>query len=638
MAAYFLAFIWGISLLIPLVGWGTVLNRILFPRQLTDWGQRAAWGLAFSVAVGGVLNLLSCISRTTVLAYLGFGAGCWLVALLRGRPHSYAERRPSQAGGWRIYLICGAALLILMLVFYGGTVSVAKYDMPSSAWGAVRFNQSDDFQAYFNFPLKMLQVGSMGPDPFSSRRLESSLGGQAFLDTFVLSVLSVENLHLVNPGLGLLLIMGLLWGYFREQDASPGWSFAILLMLVWIDPPTINVASLYTGTAMFVSLFRTLSWKALPESSLAARTILIALSAAAICALKSNFIPACGIMLACSFLCYIAAHKLKRRAVGETAVTAILTLAFTLPWMISLYRSSGTALYPLLGRGFHQSAYKDSLCAYCWLTTSTVAQLLRKHLTDVPFVAFGVSALFYLKLLWRGSKGREAVLSLLSGAAVGHVIITIATGESFARYSFPFLLAGILVLVSELASTAHPADIGKLPAARLVAAGVVMFLVGASWDSSRILYSECLSSIQRGLSHVPLSSQREIASYQALQQSIPPGETILAKLDKPFLLDFKRNPVFLIDWAASSPPPGLPFSKGSEALAQYLRGLSIRYVTYSYGDEGTRRGLPTYFPWMKIQLLYSYDFEDNVDGLGKTRKHLYDDGQSFVLDLLQTER
>jgi len=132
-----------------------------------------------------------------------------------------------------------------------------------------------------------------------------------------------------------------------------------------------------------------------------------------------------------------------------------------------------------------------------------------------------------------------------------------------------------------------------------------------------------------------LVSKQDVEAYEILQQSIPPGEVLLEKLDKPFLLDFKRNTVFVLDWAAASPPPGMPYSRGSEALARYLSSQSIRYVAYSYGGEAERRKLPTYFPWFKIQLLYSYDFEDNMEGLGKTRRHIYDDGNSFVLDLLQ---
>jgi hypothetical protein len=638
-ASYFFAFSWGILIPVSLTGWGCVLNRLLFPKAQTDWGQRAAWGLALSVVVGGVLNLLSCISRTTILVYLGLGMVAWATDCLlrRSSPSKSASQLVADAHKNRkAELICAALVVLLVLIQYAGSISVARYDYPSSPAGPVRFNQADDFQAYFVFPQKMLQLGSMGRDPFSSRRLESSLGGQSFLDTFVLSVLSVQNLHIIDPGLGLLLIIGLLWGNFKERATSLAWSLALLFVFVWIDPPTVNVASLYTGTAMFLNLYRTLDWKALPSSHFLSRTFIVALIASVICSLKSNFIPSCGVLLVCSFLCYILGQHRRRVAIAEMATTAVLIIVLTLPWMISMYQSSGTLLYPLLGRGYHQSSYKDSLCSYCWITISTIMQLLLRHTTDVAFVTVGALGVLYLaSRRWR-INGREAVLSLLLGAAVGHVIVTLATGESYSRYSFPFLLAAILILITEAVSTPPQGERGrKLEGATLVAVAASAFLAGAYWDASRIFYVECLRSAADGLKHKSLVSDQEIQAYKTLQSSIPPGELLIEKLDKPFLLDFKRNTVLLVDWAAASLPPGLPFSKGSEALAGYLTGHSIRYVAYSYGGEAERRKLPTYFPYFRMQLLYSYDFEDNLEGLGRTRRHLYDDGNSFVLDLLQ---
>jgi hypothetical protein len=635
MTSYFLAFSWGILILLSLTGWGSILNWILFPKSETDWAQKAAWGMALSITFGGVLNLLSLISRATVLVYLGVGMAAWLIdsLVLRRRRSRHSTLQMSDFRRPKALLLVGGLVVLLSLIQYAGSVSVSHYDHPSGPAGTVRFNQADDFQGYFIFPEKMLQLGSMGRDPFSDRRLESSLGGQAFLDTFVLSVFSVQNLHIIDPGLGMLLIIGLMWGNFQEKGTSLGWSLGLLLTFLWIDPPTVNVASLYTGTALLLSLFRTLAWKALPSSHVVSRMLIIALSGAAICSLKSNFIPACVVLLACSFLCYVIGQNFRRTAVSELVGTAVLMLAFMLPWMISLYQSSGTFLYPLLGKGYHQSAYKDSLCAYCWLTPSKAIQVLAKHLTDEFSIALGALGAFYLVLRQRAIVGREAVLSLLIGAMFGHVVMILATGEFQSRYSFPFLLAGTLVLITEAASPEGTPQRNKW--APIVTVAAAVFVVGTCWHTSRTMYAECVLSAKEGLEHTSLVSEREMAEYQRLQGSIPPGDVLLARLEKPFLLDFKRNPVLVLDWASASPPPGLPFSRGSEPLARYLGSQSIRYVAYSYGGEAERRKLPPNFPSMEIYLRYSYDFEDNVERLGETRKHIYDDGRSFVLDLSQ---
>lgn len=246
------------------------------------------------------MNLLSRISRAAILIYLASGAALWIIDLIR-RPAPFKATYQALQGVWsQKALLAGGVLLVatLSLIRYGASVSIVKYDEPSGTPGLNRFSPVDDFPAYFVFPEKMLQAGSMGPDPFCARRLESSLGGQSFLDTFVLSMLSAQNLQIVDSGVGLLLIIGLLWGNFKESGTSLAWSLLLVLFFLSMgrEGPGLgggnNITSLYTGTTMFLSLSRTLGWKALAESSFPSRVFIIALIGSAICALKSSFIPA----------------------------------------------------------------------------------------------------------------------------------------------------------------------------------------------------------------------------------------------------------------------------------------------------------------------------------------------------------
>jgi hypothetical protein len=91
-----------------------------------------------------------------------------------------------------------------------------------------------------------------------------------------------------------------------------------------------------------------------------------------------------------------------------------------------------------------------------------------------------------------------------------------------------------------------------------------------------------VKNIKFGLTNPSLVSAKQKLQYAALQQSIPQGETVLTRLDAPFILDFKRNQLFLADWpGGASLPPGMPAFKGPEALANYLVSKSIRYIAYS---------------------------------------------------------
>jgi hypothetical protein len=74
MISYFLSFSWGIWIVISFIGWGTAINRLLFPQHRVDWGQRAAWGIAWSVIFGGLLNVTWTISQAAILIYICSGA------------------------------------------------------------------------------------------------------------------------------------------------------------------------------------------------------------------------------------------------------------------------------------------------------------------------------------------------------------------------------------------------------------------------------------------------------------------------------------------------------------------------------------------------------------------------------------
>lgn len=325
------------------------------------------------------------------------------------------------------------------------------------------------------------------------------------------------------------------------------------------------------------------------------------------------------------------------------SATAALVVAFTLPWMLSMRQSSGTLLYPLLGKGYHQSVYGNSLSPYSEVTPSSSAVLIVRHMTDPPsLVLVGLGLLYLLARRWRIS-GREPTLSLLAAAFLGKIALTLATGgNAVHRYSFPFVMPAVIVLLAELVScwqASEPAEVRSLCGAAFPAWAVAAFLLGFFWDGSRLMYLDCFRNIAQGLKNVPLVSGSEIDAYEKLQQSVPRGETFLARLDKPFLLDFRRNTVFLMDQPGeASPPPGMPLFHGPEPLASYLT-KSIRYVAYSYGDEA---GFTRYFSyrlspynnlWDRTHAQHTFDVQDNLAELGKTRRRIFDDGKNFVLDL-----
>jgi hypothetical protein len=141
------------------------------------------------------------------------------------------------------------------------------------------------------------------------------------------------------------------------------------------------------------------------------------------------------------------------------------------------------------------------------------------------------------------------------------------------------------------------------------------------------------------------SSVDERNSYKKAQESIPIGNMILARTEKPFLFDLKRNEVFIIDLpGGASLPPGMPSFKGGEALAQYFLSKNIRYIIYSYATEcdssqavyGDYEASATNI-WIKTSIKVTFDFNHNLRELGLSRKRIFDDGKIYALDLAVTK-
>lgn len=651
MISYFLAFFWGIFILFSLIGWGSLINRIIFPKHQADWGLLAVWGLAFSIVFGGLLNVTWTISKTVILIYLGLGilscffAGFQSKKLLASSVIGYVNYCRKD----RVLLVFTIIDLLLILIQYAGWISTDN------------FHPHDDFFGYFVFPEKMLQIGSLGADPFSGRRLISSLGGQSFLHTFILSMFNEENLHIIDPAIASIIVFGLILGFLTEKNFLEQMAAIILLPFILIIPPVTNTTTLVVGSSLVLGLFRTLYSQELKEYSSNANAFMIALITSATIATKSTFIPVASLLFGLSYFFYIINNTNKRKAIREFILATLITIALLLPWAISMYQSSGTLLFPLLGKGYHGSVYYEH-----YAETYGEIKWFILPLFSVLHVAMFFLCVSYIKVQpWRKVKRehRGATLSLLISVILGAVITIFVTNGYHERYIFSFVYVAIVVLIITLLAQLNVGDSNRRKPTlshTLILVLVISLLIGNGngWNGVRASYLHYIKEIQGGLTQqFSVSDQREIAEYIKMQQSLPPDEILLTRLSKPFLLNFSRNPVFIVDLPGyASPPPGMPLFKGSEALSDYLTAESIRYVAYDYAKEpGAQRAYwqkklgSEIYPWvqpkrilelrpfLRRQIQYTLDFNDNLQKLGQSRKKVYDDGKRFVIDLLSRE-
>ena len=636
MISYFLSFAWGIWILISFIGWGTAINRLLFPEQRVDWGERAAWGIAWSVIFGGLLNVTWTISPAAILIYVCSGALYGIIDAWRNKT-SLANKLNQLIKAFQSnkFLAIGT-FIALLLAFWQYAGCVYSYT----------FSAIDDYQAYFVFPHKMLQIGSLGADPFSERRLVSSLGGQSFLLTLTFSVLGERSGYLIDPGCALLVTLGLIIGYCQRKNFSTTATLAMAIGLLSLNPIRLNTSGVLIPLCLFFALFNLLEGDRLKATNIPNNAAIVGLLAAAICALKSTWIPTCILFFTFSYIFYVIGSKTKHKAIYEFLLAVILLSLFVLPWSISLYQSSGTLLYPILGKGFHGSVYGGSVKLPNSVMDPEVAIKLKVYvILGIICILAVLGIRFWIIGTSKKQISREAAVSIFISGVIGTAIIAFTTGSADNyRYSYPQLLVMfavfILIIVENIEHNKLSIKLKKIASLGAVVLSVLVALKSHQYNEFRS-YKETINNIALGVNNVPLVTLEERKKYARILDSVPQKSRVLTRLDNPFLMNFKKHTIWIADFpGGASLPPGMPSFKGEEALADYLVSHLIRYVAYSYANEANfpRKFfepmlIPNKNKWLENQALNTFEFQDSLQKLGESRKRIYDDGENFVIDL-----
>jgi hypothetical protein len=588
------------------------------------WAGAGALGMAFSICLGGFLNLLNIVSPAILAAYLLFG----LLLFLLGFPDhwKYGSRWLEEfRGAGKISRCFSLLLLALLLLRFLGEAAPPYYF----------FQAHDDFQAYLAHPIKMLQTGSIGSDPFSERRL-SSLGGQAFLQALLGAMIGPEHFRFLDAGLALLIVLGLTIHFAREHNLLLKQINLLVLWVLLAIPPDINVTAMLVGAALFFYLFRLLTVEN-GDQFASNQAVVISIVAAALCAAKTTLIPALGLILFLHFGYQLLRSRFAPRLLLEPFQITILTALLLAPWLLLMWCSSGTPIFPLLGKGYHASSY-----GVIYKTPLTIALVIAQILDGFknPFHL----ALLAVPLAWISKEkptNQRSGFVTFSIASIAALIVIALSIQSFAtdpyRYSFPFLLVVIAIAFINLLRVGR---LGPFSTSYLVA-GLIAISLGLNARSIAQRYYLYAKVRTLGFREASIASPRDLTVAAAVQARVPPGAPILARLEKNFLLDFNRNPILIIDLpGGSSLPPGMPLNFNPEGLSRYFQSNGIRYVAYAYASgatfsRGTHRDrLSEKTPkWYRVEAELVFIFQDNLNALGKSRKRIYDDGQIFVLDL-----
>jgi hypothetical protein len=637
--------LWGLAVLASSAGWGTAIARACAPRQRIGLALRTIWGASAFAFVGGTAAMVSGLSRMLMLVWLGAGALLLARSWVRDRMEIEREAR-ARVRAVRMNLpLAGVVLFIAaaVLVHYLGGAS----DISS--------NPYDDDVSYYPFAKQLLERGTL-IDPFSFRRM-STLGGQALYHALLLIKVQPLHLNVFDRGMCFVLAAGLLASH-RVGGRRPPILARLLgvAFLVCLPNTSINSASYYSGLAFFLAFFQSL--ELLPDASFAApraavlRLLPLALTGAALCTLRQNYQTAVAFALVASY--GLAALRLRRGAyravLVEGAVCLVLVGALVLPWLVLLYRSSDTFLFPLMKGTFRAGVAVES-------RNQTAMHLVRFFnelwLQCDPIYTIAIFMLVGLAVRERAVRKTLAaqwIAGFLSVVLLA-VAFSLSDAGNLARYEYGFLSASAL-LTWQIVAT-HAARRSR--SSPFTWAAPVALLAFALWaplmhPEARTRSKKMIAGLLRDTDEmlrrtVPAQIEPPVAAaYHQMQDATPRDARLLVMVDEPYFLSFARNEIWNLDMpGTASPSPGIPCFQGAEPVAEYLRTKGVRYVAFVLPERSTflyRRDV--WFDHLydademwRVYAPYMVDVIDNLVALAATRVALYEGSGMVLLDLEQ---
>ncbi len=639
--------LWGLAVLGACGGWGTLIAQQCWPDHRVSLSLRTVWGASSLAFVGGLAAMVSGLNAALILAWLVVGAALlarsWTVRPSLARTERAARARlramrmslPLAAVG----LFLGAAVLMHYL---GGASDISS-------------NPYDDDVTYYPFAKQLLQRGTL-IDPFSFRRM-STLGGQALYHAVLLVRVLPLHLNVFDRSMCFVLSVGLLGSHRVGGRRVPLLARLLsIAVLVTLPNTSINSASYFSGLALFLGFFQTL--ELLPGDGFfgspreaARRLVPLALTGAALCTLRQNYQAAVGLVVVFSY--GLAAIRLRktpqRRAVlVDGAVCLGLLALFVLPWLVLLYRSNDTFLFPIMKGTFREGVAVAS-------QHMTVLRFLR-FFADIwlqPDPLFTLPLFMLVGLFVRETSGRRPLAAQWLAAFFSILLLcqafSLSDAGNLARYDYGFATASAFLTWHTVATQAG----AHRRMERFASASAVALLVFAlcapllhpeNRNRTRKTIAARLRDTEEMLRRtVPAQVEPPIGGvYRRLQTSVPAGSRLLIMLDEPYFLDYARNEIWNLDMpGTASPQPGIPCFQGPEVVADYFRAQGIRHVAFVLPDRSTflyRREIwfnHIYDPdeiW-RVYAPYIVDVIDNLVALASTRKHLHDEAGMLVLDL-----
>lgn len=620
------ALAWAWALLVSFTGWGRFLSAKLARVPALPASIACTLGIATVVFLGGLLNWVHLLSAPVLIGIVLVGLLLY-AALYGARPTNYAWERlwRSASCGARILLIVAA---VILLVRTAGTLRLGM------------FNNLDDGAAYMVFAHKMLATHHFAADPFSDRRVISSLGGAYLLQAMGIAGTSLSSMGLADRTLGLLLLFPALLDVGAAFSLA-AWQIGLLELAASLVPQqTINLSFIILPTSLLLAMVWLLRECGREDTNASRYAALAGMTGAAVISLKSTFLPCVGMFSVLPYFFLLPRNR--RTAIRYAAITVAAGFLLLLPWMAAMRMTSGTWLFPILGHGVDYSSYG--------LLPPQIHLLSRRTWIKIFLQAIALGILAVVLLASR-IRGRDAQLGLgiLASAAIAITVFNYKSGGDFIwRYNFPQFFCAVLIFYAVTAAVFQKSRTAY--ACGMIAVFAMIFYYDAAgtnprpFRDMRIERGDYHLGLRASLTGQALASPQIRAEYAAAEAALPLHVSAIENTAYPFLFSYRDRTIFLADWpGAASPKPGWPFNASAESLPEYLRTHKIRYLIddYEYARwfdmEGCTamlspdRNSQELIALWRLGVVAHHQFQT----LRQRYRSIYDDGKIAVIDLQQ---
>lgn len=662
---FFLAILTLLLLLTSSYGFGFATMKWVIRDEVNYFSLLVVVGISCLIVLGGILNLARiaypAALYTVLLLGLIFSMQSFISRLkIRPQLSSFFRSDDSAAKLSLLDRLLPPLIVATAAIFFVATL------LPSNA-----FNHSDDFQGYFIRPLRMLQTGTLGGDPYDSLGLDS-LGAQFFLDGFFLLKLPIEYVSGFDAVFCLGVSGMLLIATARKFNLS--WIYvtpAILTFLV-INPQSVNVSALYSGVFIILGLLLAccLLTERISESGAAkpmGMAVLVGLLISSLVVLKTTLAFFAAIYAAFFFLGLFAIAPNKRRALLISTTAGLTAVIATLPWLL-LYLPNYMAAFK-----DHSHVATETTESLFSLYSSNVSALFSsKDLVyggstlgyGVVILLLAILGIFSVVALLRSKghiqlRGYSLVSASVCAAAITACFLngSLFFSEVAIRYSCPILIATLpfAMLAASLGATANmaPAQPGSLAQtplkmAILAGASLVFVLFGSNFynrieraynQHTTVSFSIDDDYIQYNLYVLSGKARQTIHDVQYQTQA---GTKILTWISMPLHLDFSRNEIqTMMDSGLVNPWLALPLNGNSVDMVRYLKKQGVRYILWEYHGGGMRNPneyrmmLTSPYPAYREIGEHSIYMRDMLTAIMKGGSYLYNQNGLVLFDLNQ---